>query len=117
MITPFGKELRKIRLDRDLLLKNMADDFDFSSSYLSAIENGKKEIPKDFIKKLRANYNLSEEEFSKLEIAKIESQKSIEFNISELNKIQQDFMFSFARRFEEIPEEKLKKIMKDIEDD
>lgn len=117
MITPFGKELRKIRLDRDLLLKNMADDFGFSSSYLSAIENGKKEIPKDFIEKLKVTYDLSAEEIAKLEVSAIESQSSIAFNISELNKTQQDFMFSFARRFEEIPEEKLKKIMKEIEDE
>ena len=41
MITPFGKSLRNIRMDRGMLLKDMAQDLDVTSSYLSAVEVGK----------------------------------------------------------------------------
>ena len=107
MITPFGKELRKIRLDRNLLLKDMADELGFTSSYLSAIENGKKKIPDDFITTLQRLFSLNNTEVEKLEIAEMESSSSIEFNLNKLDSTQKDFMFSFARRFDEIPRETL----------
>lgn len=44
MLTAFGKEVRKIRLDRGELLKTMADSLGVKSSYLSAIEHGKKQF-------------------------------------------------------------------------
>ena len=44
MLTEFGKALRRIRLDNDELLKDMADKLKVSSAYLSAVENGKKNL-------------------------------------------------------------------------
>ena len=45
MITEFGKALRKLRIDRGETLKIMADNLEMTSSYLSAIECGKRNIP------------------------------------------------------------------------
>ena len=52
MITEFGKELRKLRIDRGEILKTMAEKINVTSSYLSAIECGKRNIPADLIQKL-----------------------------------------------------------------
>ena len=49
MITEFGKELRKLRIDLEIQQKEMAEDLDVSGSFLSAIESGRKEIPKGFV--------------------------------------------------------------------
>ncbi|WP_309460957.1 helix-turn-helix transcriptional regulator [Escherichia coli] len=46
MVTSFGKTLRKMRIDRGMVLKNMADLLGVSSAYLSAIELGKSEPPR-----------------------------------------------------------------------
>ena len=47
MLTEFGKALRKIRIDRQQLLKDMANKLGVSSAYLSAVENGKRRMPQD----------------------------------------------------------------------
>ena len=47
MLTEFGKCLRKIRIDKAELLKDMAEKLQVTSAYLSAVEHGKREIPDD----------------------------------------------------------------------
>ena len=42
MLTSLGKFLRKIRIDNDEYLKDMADKLGVTVSFLSAVENGKK---------------------------------------------------------------------------
>jgi transcriptional regulator with XRE-family HTH domain len=116
MITPFGKELRKIRLDRDMFLKNMADELGFTSSYLSAIENGKKKIPNDFIQILEEKFQLSTEEIYKLKDAQLASQKIVEFDTQDMEDYQKDFVISFARRFEELPQETIENFKKMLDD-
>lgn len=38
MLTKFGKELRKIRIENDEILKDMADKLNVTAAYLSAVE-------------------------------------------------------------------------------
>jgi transcriptional regulator with XRE-family HTH domain len=45
MLTEFGQYLRKIRIDCGDLLKDMADKLGVTSSYLSAVETGKRNVP------------------------------------------------------------------------
>ncbi|WP_017667967.1 helix-turn-helix transcriptional regulator [Sandarakinorhabdus sp. AAP62] len=47
-MTPFGKAVRHLRIEHEMLLGTMADALDVSSSYLSQIESGKKPIPQGF---------------------------------------------------------------------
>ena len=44
-MTPFGERMRKIRTERGITLKQMADDLGVSSAYLSALEHGKRGRP------------------------------------------------------------------------
>jgi transcriptional regulator with XRE-family HTH domain len=44
-MTPFGLRMRKLRAERGLTLKQMADDIGVSSAYLSALEHGKRGRP------------------------------------------------------------------------
>ena len=37
MLTKFGKELRKIRIEHDEILKDMADKLNVTAAYLSAV--------------------------------------------------------------------------------
>lgn len=45
MLNPFGKALRKLRIDRGWLLKDMAEGIGVATSFLSGIETGRKAIP------------------------------------------------------------------------
>ena len=60
MLTEFGKRLRDIRLERNLLLKDMADSLRCSVVQLSAIESGTQAIPDGIIARLSVIYELSE---------------------------------------------------------
>jgi transcriptional regulator with XRE-family HTH domain len=44
-MTPFGRKLRQLRLERGMQLKDMAAALEISSAYLSALEHGKKGLP------------------------------------------------------------------------
>lgn len=41
-MTPFGKFMRHLRLDKGLMLKESAEKLGVTSAYLSALEHGKK---------------------------------------------------------------------------
>ena len=45
MLTSIGKFLRKLRVDHDEILKDMAEKLEVTVSFLSAVENGKKHMP------------------------------------------------------------------------
>ena len=67
MLTQFGKELRHIRLDRDEKLKDMAEKLGVTVSYLSAVENGKRNIPDNWIEMIASEYYLSDEDVRNLQ--------------------------------------------------
>lgn len=59
MLTAFGKFCRKLRIERDEILKNMSDKLGVTPSYLSAAERGKRKIPKTWGKLITTIYNLT----------------------------------------------------------
>ena len=68
MITPFGKALRNLRMDRGTLLKDMAQQLEVTSSYLSAVESGKRNIPENWPQVIGALYDLNDQEIKNLEV-------------------------------------------------
>ena len=59
-VTPFGYEIEKLRFERDLTLEEMAQALNISVSYLHAIIHGNRDIPADFIKKMREKIPLDD---------------------------------------------------------
>ncbi|MCT9386114.1 helix-turn-helix domain-containing protein, partial [Acinetobacter baumannii] len=68
-LTDFGKTLRKLRIDHDVNLKNMADSLGVTSAFLSGIETGRKAISPGLINKVSEILNLSEDESTELNAA------------------------------------------------
>jgi transcriptional regulator with XRE-family HTH domain len=58
MVTVFGKFLRKLRVDRELTLRDMATSLGISSAYLSAMELGKRTIQPQLADKIAAIYGV-----------------------------------------------------------
>lgn len=56
--TEIGKELRKLRIDRDERLNDMAQKLGASASFISAVEVGGKSPPAGFEQKVIATYGL-----------------------------------------------------------
>ena len=84
MATEIAKFLRKLRIDSDESLGDMAEKLTLSAAYLSAIENGKRIPPEDMKENLFRAYTLKEDQ--KLEFAKLvaESRKKIEIGLSDI---------------------------------
>lgn len=114
MLTKFGKELRKLRLDRDERLKEMAEKLGVTVAYLSAVENGKRRVPDSWIKLIENTYDLSEDEILHLQQLAFDERDSISLNIGNMNVFEKNIAYSFARRFQDLSEEDkndLKKIL------
>ena len=112
MLTDFGRFLRKIRIDCDEILKDMAEKLNVSAAYLSAVEMGKRNIPEQWVNKISELYALSVEDKEKLNSAADNSAKSITLNFENIGNAQKETAILFAREFENVDTETLDKIKK-----
>lgn len=110
MLTDFGRFLRKIRIDCDEILKDMAEKLNVSAAYLSAVEMGKRNIPEHWVDEIVKFYNLSEDEKNNLSKAADNSSKSVTLNLENTGKSQKETAILFAREFENVDAETLEKI-------
>lgn len=117
MITEFGKALRKLRIDRGEILKTMAEKLNMTSSYLSAIECGKRNIPTDLISKLTSIYELDATEQNELSEAYDKSINSIEIELSTNNMCKRDLALQFARKFNDMDDELAMQMLKFLNHD
>lgn len=117
MITSLGKFLRKLRIDRGEILKDMADKLGVSVSFLSAVENGKKRMPPAWNKMLCALYQLTPEQRQLFTIAIAETEKSLEMDFYGVAARKRELAVSFARKFSDFDEEQIKAIRKILRED
>ncbi|WP_441279829.1 helix-turn-helix domain-containing protein [Bradyrhizobium sp. 63_E2_N1_3] len=106
MLNPLGKALRKLRIDRGWLLKDMAQGIGVATSFLSGIETGRKAIPAGLVEKVAVWAGLNGDELANLRNAAMTSQR--EFKIA----VRSDFSdgdreaAALLARFGELPREK-----------
>lgn len=106
-----SEELKSIRLSNGDNLRSMATKLNVTSAFLSAIENGKKNMPESLIYKMKEVYGLDGEIVEQLKTSAMESQKIISLNLSNKNSSQRELAVCFARQFDDIDEETNKRIM------
>lgn len=112
MLTLFGKFCRKLRIDNGELLKDMAGKLGVTPSYLSAVENGKRNVPHDWLELISNLYSLSGNEKNTLRTAVEESQLSMKMEMKDLNNNDKNLIMAFAREFKDLDEENKEKIRK-----
>lgn len=76
-LTQLGKFLRKLRIDRGELLRDMAAKLNLAMSFLSSVENGKKSMPPEWVSKIPELYNFTNPQKSDFDVAVAESEKGI----------------------------------------
>ena len=111
MLTAYGRELRKIRIDHQELLKNMADHLEVSSAYLSAVENGNRNIPEGWTDRIIKLYDLSLAQAERLRSTEEESVPEIRIKFQKASKSQRDVAIAFAKAFDNLSEDQIKRIM------
>ena len=109
-ITKFGEYTRDLRIDRGENLKEMAKNLGVSSAFLSAVENGKKQVPKTWYEKISSIYELALKEKEKLRNVIEESKNMLVLNLQNVTQANKEFALVFARSFEELTDEERKKI-------
>lgn len=110
MLTEFGKQLRKIRIDHEETLVAMARKLDVSASLLSYVELGKRSIPKTWSDRIIKEYNLNEDQASELRNAETNSTKNINLDLDGMDSQAKSLAVGFARRLPELTEEELNAI-------
>jgi len=95
----FGKYCRKLRIDRGELMKDMAKKIGVSAAYLSAVEVGRRKIPKEWLEKIGREYCLNVEQRAELKKAYDESKTEVKINIGDLSEDDRSLAVAFARKF------------------
>lgn len=111
MLTDFGKVCRMIRLEANDNLGDMAERIGVSSSFLSAVENGKKGIPAKMCEAIRSEYLLDNDTYAQLCEAAESSKTQVKIQMGRLGTKDKDLVISFARKFESLEDEEKEKIM------
>ena len=97
MLTKLGRFLRKLRIDRGELLKDMAEKLDVSVSFLSAVENGKKRMPSEWNARVCALYALNETQRAEFTDAIADTERSLDLNLQGVSENSRRLAVSFAR--------------------
>ena len=113
MLTEFGKALRKIRIEREELLKDMATALGVSPAYLSAVETGKRRIPDDWVEKISVHYHLSQNERTDLSQAAENSAYEVKISL-QASEAKRGAVLTFARALDHLSDEDLKRIMQSM---
>ena len=105
MLSPFGKSVRKLRIDLEVSLKNLAESLGKTSSYISAIETGKRPVTNDILEKiiifLKPNTEMEKELRKNAELSQI----SVEVNLQGKNQTAREAALLFARNFDDLNNE------------
>lgn len=100
-----------LRMSQNQRLKDMAGILGVSSAFLSAVENGKKSMPDFWVKKIQAEYGLTEVQVDEMKNAALESQGTIALNMKNASSLNRELAVSFARQFDGMDEETSKMIL------
>lgn len=111
MLTAFGKLCRKIRIDYNEFLADMADKIGVSPSLLSAVENGKKNVPVKWLPIIAQAYELDENEVAELEEAAKKSVRSIKISMNEMDEDNKNLVLLFAQKRDELSREQQRQIL------
>ena len=108
--TKFGELLRILRIKHHEVMGDMAKVLKVSVPFLSAVENGKKNVPPNWINLLAIHYKLNEEEFDELSDAADFSKTQIKISLQDVGDSKREAALQLARSFDDIDEETAKKI-------
>ncbi len=109
--TSFGEFVRILRIKHHEVMGDMAEVLGASLPFLSAVENGKKNVPADWIGKIVEHYGLTEKEQQDLREAVEESKTQYKIVAGKAGNNQRKAALQFARSFDEMDDETAIKIL------
>jgi len=110
MLSRFGKTVRKLRIDKGVTLKSMAETLGKTSAYLSAVETGRKNPPDKLVRDIADFFGLSAAKTEDLIDAAQESRREVSIPMVGFNDAQREVAAAFARQFSALTEDELDQI-------
>lgn len=114
MLTEFGKFLRKLRLDHQELLKDMALRLDVSAAFLSSVETGKKSVPPKMKTDIISLYGLNSHQLQEMEKTIERSVRSVSIDLSQTSSEHRELAVALARKFSSLDPQTLDQIKTSI---
>lgn len=109
--TPFGEFVRILRIRHHQVMGDMAKILNTSTPFLSAVENGKKNVPTEWIQKITEHYHLSSEDQSRLRESVEESKLQYKIIPGKAGINKRRAAMQFARSFEGMDDDTALKIL------
>lgn len=109
--TPFGEFVRILRIKHHQVMGDMAKVLGTSTPFLSAVENGKKNVPAEWVGKLTESYHLTPDERDKLLRSIEESKLQYKIVLRNASINRRKAAVQFARSFDEMDDETALKIL------
>ena len=113
--TKFGEFMRILRIKNHEVMGDSAEMLGVSVPFLSAVENGKKNVPNDWFDKIVAHFRLGIDEINDLKNSIEQSKTQMKLDLKEASSYQRSAAIQFARSFDGIDEETAKKIIELLE--
>ena len=110
MTTEFGKTVQQLRQLAGLTLYEVSQKLGLSSAFLSAIENGRKRVPEDFVERLAKAMPVVQKKMSELEALANQARQQVVVPLHKATKQDADLATSLARKFNSLSEEQKKHI-------
>ena len=116
MLTEFGKFTRKLRIDKNELLIDMSKNLNVTSSFLSAVEVGKRNVPSKWMDILAEKYSLNEQQILELRTAIANSITQVKINLQNKDEQEKNLVLAFARKLDTLDTEEKDKMLKFFRD-
>ena len=100
MLTEFGKYCRILRINNGEILNDMAKKLGVTASYLSAIENGKRDITDGIVTAIEEKYGLKGDDLERFNEAVASSKTRLSINIKEMTNSNKEVMLALAKKID-----------------
>lgn len=115
--TSFGEFMRILRIQNHEVMGDVAKMLGVAVPFLSAVENGKKNVPAEWIEKIVQHYNLNQEKREEMMNAIEESKTQYKIVVGDASISQRQAALQFARSFKTMDEKTAKKILDLLEEE
>lgn len=112
MATLFGKEIRKLRIDESITLRQMADAIEISPSYLSSIETGKRKLTTGILERIIGFFHLSKDKGDVLRDLANKTSESISIDLAGLADKRSESAVIFARKLNTMTDDEIEEILR-----
>ena len=116
-MTDFGKLLRKLRIDYNEVLYDMAKKLKVSPAFLSSVENGRKSAPPNWVPVIVEKYSLNSKQAKELQKAADLTTRHVRINLEKANNSKRELALAFARRFEGLNKEQRNEMLQILNTD